>query len=53
MYLPKNEDRFIGTFDVTSVQPLYNTPLHHIDLDMTWTCFDSQIFLPGNFTKEF
>ena len=32
-------------------QFLYNTP-QNTDLDITWSCCGSQIFLPLNFTKE-
>ena len=35
-----------------TVQSLYNTPHYNTDLDITWSCYDSQIFLPWNFTKE-
>ena len=36
----------------TTVQPLYNTPYYNSDLDITWSCCGSQIFLSWQFTKE-
>ena len=36
-----------------SVQSHYNTPYYNTDLDMTWSCCGSQIFLPIEFHKEF
>ena len=32
--------------------PFYNTPHNNTDLDITWSCCGSHIFLPWNFYKR-
>ena len=38
--------------DCITVQSLYNSPNHKVDLDTTWSHRSSPFFVPWNFTKD-
>ena len=40
------------SFNINTVQSLYNTPCFNMDLDITRSCCVSKIVLPLHFTKE-